>query len=134
MVSDFGNSTYLPPNRTSFMDVPLMKVKLVKLNRKRKKYLLFSELFDLVAYSGPRTFANGKFEEKIQVCGLVPKCLDCIFHQKMSGLSFEYLDMEGNFQENASVMPLGLDADLFPILNFNYKKFKSQLDILQYCI
>ena len=112
----------------------LMKVKLVKLNRKRKKYLLFSELFDLVAYSGPRTFANGKFEEKIQVCGLVPKCLDCILHQKMSELSFEYLDMEGNFQENALVMPLGLDADLFPILNFNYKKFKSQLDILQYCI
>ena len=111
----------------------LMKVKLVKLNRKRKKYLLFSELFDLVAYSGPRTFANGKFEEKIQVCGLVPKCLDCILHQKMSELSFEYLDMEGNFQENALVMPLGLDADLFPILNFNYKKFKSQLDILQYC-
>ena len=86
-------------------------------------------LFNLVAYSGARTFANGKFEAMIQVCGVVPNCLNCT--EKVESI-FDYLDINGNFQKQNSVMPVGLDTDLYPILNFQYENINSQCVILPF--
>ena len=81
--------------------------------------------FMLVAYSGARTFANGKFSANIQVCGIVPKCLKC--HDSMYGSPFANLEISGNFDLPSSVMPVALDTNLFPLTSkFNYSENRVQ--------
>ena len=80
-----------------------------------------------MAFSGTRTFANGKFEAMIQVCGVVPNCLNCT--EKVESI-FDYLDINGNFQKQNSVMPVGLDTDLYPILSFQYENINEKYVIL----
>ena len=83
-----------------------------------------------MAYNGPRTFANGRFEAMIQVCGIVPKCLNCtMLHEKVNPI-FDYFDIIGNFSEPCSVMPVGLNNELYPLLNFQYEKINSTFVIL----
>ena len=83
-----------------------------------------------MAYNGPRTFANGRFEAMIQVCGIVPKCLNCTtLHEKINP-NFDYFDIIGNFNKPSSVMPVGLNNELYPILNFQYEKINSTFVIL----
>lgn len=72
-----------------------------------------------VAYSGFRTFNNGRFREKVQVCGLVPENL----RQSFTKTSFAKLHISGHFKENSSVMPVALDSNLYPMISgFNYTK------------
>ena len=83
-----------------------------------------------MAYNGPRKFANGRFEALIQVCGIVPKCLNCtMLHEKVNP-NFDYFDIIGNFNKPSSVMPVGLNNELYPLLNFQYEKINSTLVIL----
>ena len=83
-----------------------------------------------MAYNGPRTFANGRFEAMIQVCGIVPKCLNCtMLHEKVNP-NFNYFDIIGNFNKPSSVMPVGLNNELYPLLNFQYEKIASTFVIL----
>ena len=76
---------------------------------------------EFVIYDGWRTFANGKFRAKIQVCGLVPKCLKCDL-TNFAAPVFHTLQISGNFKPKSTVMPVGLDPDLLPMTNFTYTK------------
>ena len=76
---------------------------------------------EFVIYDGWRTFANGKFRAKIQVCGLVPKCLKCDL-TNFAAPMFRTLQISGHFKPKSTIMPVGLDPDLLPITNFTYTK------------
>ena len=66
----------------------------------------------------------------IQVCGIVPKCLNCtMLHEKVNP-NFDYFDIVGNFNKPSSVMPVGLNNELYPLMNFQYEKINLTFVIL----
>ena len=66
-----------------------------------------------VAYDGYRSFNNGKFKEKIQVCGILAQA---------EKSNFDFLQISGTFKStNSSVMPVGLDHNLNPLIHFHFK-------------
>ena len=66
----------------------------------------------------------------IQVCGAVPKCLNCTMLNEKLSPNFDYFDIIGNFNKPSSVMPVGLNRELYPLLNFQYEKINSTFVIL----
>jgi hypothetical protein len=87
---------------------------------------LSKDQFQLLAFSGIRTFGGGTFKGRIQVCGLAPICLNCSSTPMMqmadsSFFSFQKLEIKGHFKPGLKAMPVGLDQHYFPILNFDYQ-------------
>ena len=78
-----------------------------------------------VIYDGYRTFANGKFKAKIQVCGVIPQHLKCF--EKNS--TFSELQIEGTFNPESTVMPVVLDTNLSPITDFEYTKYEGKTSL-----
>ena len=74
--------------------------------------------FQMVAFSGVRTFGGGRYPARVQVCGVVP------VDNNGASAKFAKLKIHGAFKKDLKPMPVALGPDLVPINPglFNYEK------------